>query len=197
MTRRSALLLGALIFSAAPSFGATGTTWRVDPGHSNAGFTVRHLVVTNVKGTIPIQRATIQTAEGSTLPESIDATLDAAKLNTGNDDRDADLRGKDWFDVANFPAITFASTQISGTPDAFTVVGNLTLHGVTKSVTLAAKTLGTTTDGRGRRHVGYEVTTKIDRRDFGLTLMSQSGAALIAGTEVAITIEVEAVAAAG
>lgn len=197
MTRHFALLLGALIFSAAPSFGATGTTWRVDPGHSNAGFTVRHLIVTNVKGTIPIQRATIQTAEGSTLPESIDATLDAAKLNTGNDDRDADLRGKDWFDVANFPAITFASTQISGTPDAFTVVGNLTLHGVTKSVTLAAKTLGTTTDGRGRRHVGYEVTTKIDRRDFGLTLMSQSGAALIAGTEVAITIEVEAVAAAG
>jgi polyisoprenoid-binding protein YceI len=197
MTRRFALLLGALIFGAAPSFGATGTTWRVDPGHSNAGFTVRHLIVTNVKGAIPIQRATIQTAEGSTLPESIDAALDAAKLNTGNDDRDADLRGKDWFDVANFPAITFASTQISGTPDAFTVVGNLTLHGVTKSVTLAAKTLGTTTDGRGRRHVGYEVTTKIDRRDFGLTLMSQSGAALIAGTEVAITIEVEAVAAAG
>jgi len=197
MTRRFALLLGALIFSAAPSFGATGTTWRVDPGHSNAGFTVRHLIVTNVKGTIPIQRATIQTAEGSTLPESIDATLDAAKLNTGNDDRDSDLRGKDWFDVANFPAITFASTQISGTPDAFTVVGNLTLHGVTKSVTLAAKTLGTTTDGRGRRHVGYEVTTKIDRRDFGLTLMSQSGAALIAGTDVAITIEVEAVAVAG
>ena len=94
MTRRFALLLGALIFSAAPSFGATGTTWRVDPGHSNAGFTVRHLIVTNVKGTIPIQRATIQTAEGSTLPESIDAILDAAKLNTGNDDRDADLRGR-------------------------------------------------------------------------------------------------------
>ena len=197
MTRHFALLLGAMIFSAAPSFGATGTTWRVDPGHSNAGFTVRHLIVTNVKGTIPIQRATIQTAEGSTLPESIDAIMDAAKLNTGNDDRDADLRGKDWFDVANFPAITFASTQISGTPDAFTVVGNLTLHGVTKSVTLAAKTLGTTTDGRGRRHVGYEVTTKIDRRDFGLTLMSQSGAALIAGTDVAIIIEVEAVAVAG
>ena len=64
-------------------------------------------------------------------------------------------------------------------------------------MTLAAKTLGTTTDGRGRRHVGYEVTTKIDRRDFGLTLMSQSGAALIAGTDVAITIEVEAVAVAG
>jgi len=197
MTRHFALLLGTMIFCAAPSLGATGTTWRVDPGHSNAEFTVRHLIVTNVKGTIPILQAMIGTAEGSTLPESIDATLDAAKLNTGNDKRDSDLRGKDWFDVANFPAITFVSTQISGTPDAFTVVGSLTLHGVTKSVTLAAKTLGTTTDGRGHRHVGYEVTTKIDRRDFGLTLMSQSGASLIAGTEVTITIEVEAIAAAG
>ena len=155
------------------------------------------MIVSNVKGTIPIQQATIQTAEGSTLPESIDATLNAAKLNTGNDDRDADLRGKDWFDVANFPAMTFASTQVSGTLDAFTVVGNLTIHGVTKNVTLAAKTLGTTTDGRGRRHVGYEATTKIDRRDFGLTLMSQSGTSLIAGTEVTISIEVEAIAAAG
>ena len=87
--------------------------------------------------------------------------------------------------------------MVSGTLDAFTVVGNLTIHGVTKNVTLAAKTLGTTTDGRGRRHVGYEATTKIDRRDFGLTLMSQSGTSLIAGTEVTISIEVEAIAAAG
>jgi polyisoprenoid-binding protein YceI len=194
MTRWLPASLLAIFFCAAPSFGAAATTWRIDPGHSNAEFTVRHMLITNVKGTIPVQQATITTNSGSTLPVTISATLDASNLNSGNDNRDADLRGKDWFDVANFPTITFTSTQISGTPDAFTVVGNLTIHGVTKSVTLAAKMLGTTTDGRGRQHVGYEATTKLDRRDFGLTNMSQSGASLVAGTDVAIALEIEAIA---
>jgi len=194
-SRRFALFLGVVLFCAAPAPGATGTSWRVDPGHSNAEFTVRHLVITNVKGTIPIQQATIQTAPGSTLPQSISATLDPGKLNTGNDNRDSDLRGKDWFDVANFPTITFSSTQISGTLDAFTIVGNLTIHGVTKSATLATKMLGTTTDSRGRVHAGYEATTTIDRRDFGLTTMSTSGGALVAATDVSITLEIEAIAA--
>jgi polyisoprenoid-binding protein YceI len=177
-----------------PAFGATGTSWRVDPGHSNVEFSVRHLVITNVKGTIPVQQAAITTAPGSTLPVSITATLDATKLSTGNDNRDGDLRGKDFFDVANSPAITFASTKIAGTSDAFTIVGDLTIRGITKSVTLAAKGLGTTTDGRGRVHSGYEATTSIDRRDFGMTVLSQSGGALVAGTDVSITLEIEAIA---
>ncbi len=195
MTRRLALVLGATFFCSAPVFGATGTIWRVDPGHSNAEFSVRHLIITNVKGTIPIQQASLTTAPGSTRPLSVTATLDATKLNTGNDDRDADLRGKDFFDTANFATIAFASTQITGTSDAFTIVGNLTVRGITKSVTLAAKALGTTTDGRGRVHAGYEATTVIDRRDFGMTVLSQSGGALIAATDVGITLEIEAVAA--
>jgi polyisoprenoid-binding protein YceI len=197
MNRGFALFLGAMIFCASPSRGATETTWRVDPGHSNAEFSVRHLVITNVKGTIPIEQAAITTAPGSTLPISITATLDPSKLNTGNSDRDADLRGKDFFDVVNSPTITFAGTKISGTSEAFTVVGNLTIRGITKSVTLAAKALGTTTDGRGRVHAAYEATTTVDRRDFGMTTLSQSGGALIAGTDVSITLEIEAVAAAG
>lgn len=195
MSRRVALFLGVLLFCAAPTFGASGTSWRVDPGHSNAEFTVRHLVISNVKGTIPIRQATIETGPGSTLPQTISATLDASKLNTGNDNRDSALRGKDWFDVADFPTITFSSTQISGSTEAFTIVGNLTIHGVTKSVTLAAKMLGTTTDSRGRVHAGYEATTTIDRRDFGLVSMSASGGALIAATDVSIALEIEAIAA--
>jgi polyisoprenoid-binding protein YceI len=195
MIRRVGVLLGAMLFCAAPSAGATGTAWRIDPGHSTAEFSVRHLVITNVRGTIPIQQASMTTAPNSTLPVSITATLDATKVNTGNDNRDADLRGKDYFDVANSPTITFASTKITGTPEAFTVVGNLTLRGTTKSVTLAAKGFGTTTDGRGRVHAGYEATTTFDRRDFGMTVLSQSGGALIAGTDISITLEIEAVAA--
>jgi len=194
MTRRLALLLSTTLLCAAPAFGATGTSWRVDPGHSNAEFSVRHLVVSNVKGTIPIQQATITTAPGSTLPVSMSATLDASKLTTGNDNRDADLRGKDFFDVANTPTITFASTMVTGTSEAFTIVGNLTIRGITKSVSLTAKGLGTTTDGRGRVHAGYEALTTLDRRDFGMTGLSQNGGALVAGTDVAITLEIEAVA---
>jgi polyisoprenoid-binding protein YceI len=192
--RRLAFVMGATLFCAVPALGATGTNWRIDPGHSNVEFSVRHLVISNVKGTIPVQQAAITTAPGSTLPVSITATFDATKLSTGNDNRDGDLRGKDFFDVANSPTITFASTKITGTSEAFTILGNLTIRGITKSVTLVAKELGTTTDGRGRVHAGYEATTTVDRRDFGMTVLSQSGGALVAGTDVSITLEIEAIA---
>ena len=135
----------------------------------------------------------METNAGSTLPISIGATLDATALDTKNGDRDSDLRGPKWLDVTQYPTITFSSTKITGTGDAFTVVGDLTLHGVTKSVTLSGKSLGTVTDSRGNQHVGYEATTSFDRRDFGLNYMSQSGGALIAGTSVSITIDIEAV----
>lgn len=188
-----ALLTILILLNGPASAAGTVTSWRIDPGHSSAEFAVRHLVITNVRGTIPIKAGAVETSAGSTLPISVNATLDAAALDTKNTDRDSDLRGPRWLDVAQFPAIEFKSTKISGTPEAFTIDGDLTIHGVTKSVALAAKALGTITDGRGNTHVGYEATTTFDRRDFGLTFMGQNGGALIAGTEVTITLEIEAI----
>lgn len=195
MSRSFIFTAFALALAGAPSLAAADTTWGIDPGHTNAGFTVRHLVITNVKGQIPLAQGAIVTPTGSTLPLSIVATLDATKVNSGNDNRDGDLRGPDFFDVAKFPTITFKSTRIvAGSNGDFAAIGDLTIRGITKNVTLNAKTLGTTTDGRGRQHVGYEATTTIDRRDFGMTTLSSSGGALVAGTDISITLEIEAVA---
>ena len=103
------------------------------------------------------------------------------------------MHGPRWLDVAKYPTILFASTKVTGTSEAFTAVGDLTVHGVTKPVTLAVKTLGTLTDSRGNQHVAYEATTSLDRTDFGVSFMGQNGGALIAGTTVSITIDVEAI----
>ena len=186
-------LIAALLLAGPATAAGTETTWRIDPGHSTAEFSVRHLIVTNVKGTVPIKSGSVQTNAGSAVPISVSATLDVSALDTKNGDRDSDLRSPRWFDVAQYPTIVFTSTKISGTGDAFTIVGDLTIHGVTKSVTLEAKALGSMTDARGNQHIGYEATTSFDRRDFGMTYMGQNGGALIAGTGVSITIDVEAI----
>jgi polyisoprenoid-binding protein YceI len=169
-------------------------TWRVDPGHSSATFTVRHLVFAIVRGSVPIREGGLVT-DGSTLPVSVSATLDAAKIESGNDKRDSDLRGPDWLETDKYPTISFKSTKVIPGADAssFSVVGDLTIHGVTKSVTLSCKYLGGT-GGQGRRHAGYEATTTIDRRDFGLNWARQTpGGELIAGNDVQLTLDVEAV----
>jgi len=152
--------------------------------------------VSNVRGIIPIREATVLTDSGSTMPTAIAATLDAAKLTSQNDDRDAQLRGSDWLDVTKYPTISFKSTKVvPGADGAFSATGDLTIHGVTKSVTLAGTTLGVTTDGRGRRHVGYEATTTIDRHDFGLNwAKTVPGGGLVAANIVSISLEIEAAA---
>ncbi len=195
--RRAALCLIAATLVAAPRAASAETHWTVDPGHSSALFTVRHLVVSNVRGIIPIREATVLTDSGSTMPTAIAATLDAAKLNSQNDDRDAQLRGSDWLDVTKYPTISFKSTKVvPGADGAFSATGDLTIHGVTKSVTLTGTTLGVTTDSRGRRHVGYEATTTIDRHDFGLNwAKTVPGGGLVAANTVSISLEIEAASA--
>ncbi len=104
---------------------AAETIWNVDAAHSSAEFSVRHLVVGTVRGTIPIASATFETATGTPLPARIVATLDVAALDTHNADRDTDLRGKDWFDAAHFPTMTFKTSKIEAgaTPGSFRAMG--------------------------------------------------------------------------
>ncbi|MBD5635979.1 MAG: YceI family protein, partial [Candidatus Eremiobacteraeota bacterium] len=182
-------LVGALV---AP---ALATDYRLDLDHTQASFSIVHLGFSHVQGTIPVIGGSVS-AGPSGIPSAVSATLNAAALDTKSSDRDNDIRGPQWFDTAKYPTMTFVSTRVEGTnPAAFTIVGNLTLHGVTKPVTLAASYGGKLVDGRGTTHLGYSATTTIDRRDYGMNfLKTVPGGALIAGNDVTISISVEAVA---
>jgi polyisoprenoid-binding protein YceI len=164
-------------------------TWAADPRHSSAQFTITHLGISHVRGVIPIASAVIAGASPQ-LPTRVEATLDASGVDTRNDKRDADLRSPHFFDAARYPTLTFTSTSISPV-DAknFTVTGNLTLHGVTRPVTLKAAFLGQMVGERGDAHVAYEATGTIKRSDFGMTYLP-----IVVGDDVDIDIDIEALA---
>jgi polyisoprenoid-binding protein YceI len=164
-------------------------TWAADPRHSSAQFTITHLGISHVRGVIPIASAVVVGASPQ-LPTHVDATLDANGVDTRNDTRDADLRSPHFFDTARYPTMTFTSTSISPI-DAknFTLTGNLTLHGVTRPVTLKAAFLGQMVGEHGDAHVAYEATGSIKRSDFGMTY-----GPLVVGDDVDIDIDIEALA---
>jgi polyisoprenoid-binding protein YceI len=168
--------------------------WTIDPGHSAATFQVRHMVVSNVKGEFagPVGTATFDPKDLSTL--RLDATIDARTINTRNADRDKDLRSDLFFDVAKHPRITFKSRSVAVQgPGKLKVAGDLTIHGITKPVTLDVE--GPTPEIKdiwGSRRIGATATTTIDRRDFGLVYnrLLEGGGAVV-GDRVSIEIDVE------
>lgn len=192
----AATLLAVLVSAGTPANAAGDVTWLADPGHSIAQFTVRHLGFTKVNGSILIGQAKIVAPQGSNMPTAITATLTAASIDTRNPDRDSDLKGPDWLDVGKYPTITFASTKVvPGDNDTFQVAGDLTIHGVTKPVTLAAHLDGTSLDGRGHHRASYSASTTIDRRDYGLLWANTTpGGSIVAGNDVEIDLSIEAVA---
>jgi len=169
-------------------------TWQIDPAHSSVDFAVRHLMISKVRGTLRVTSGEIVTPAGRHIPTSIKATIDAASVNTREPDRDNHLRSADFLDVERFPTIEFRSTSITPKNDRqFVVFGDLTLHGVTKPVTLEAEFEGQGTDPWGKSRVAYSATTKINRKDFGLTWNQalETGGVLV-GEEIEITLAVEA-----
>ena len=184
------LVAGLLAALAAPAFAAD---YAVDPNHTQATFTVTHMAISRVSGKIPVTGGTV-TLGASNLPAAITVQLSAKDLNTQSADRDGELRSADWFEVDKYPTMTFVAKSVTGTPQAFTVIGDLTMHGVTKPVTLTAKELGRMTDGRNRTHIGYGASGTLDRRDWGLNWgQTTPGGSLIAGNEVTLDINVEIV----
>lgn len=166
----------------------------VDPNHTQATFTVTHLAISRVSGKVPVVSGAV-TLGANGLPSAATITLSARDIDTESADRDRDLRGGDWFEVDKYPSMTFVERTASGTPQAFTLVGDLTMHGVTKPVTLSGKELGRMTDPRGHQHVGYDLATTIDRRDWGLNWgKTNPGGSLVAGNDVTLDINVEIVA---
>ena len=185
------LIVAALVAGLAVP--ALAADYGIDPNHTQATFTVTHLAISRVSGKVPVSTGSV--AIGSTgIPTAISVTFSAKDIDTQSADRDKDLRSPDWFEVDKYPTMTFVSKTITGTPQAFSIVGDLTMHGVTKPVTLAAKELGKMTDARNRTHVGYTATGTLDRRDWGLNWgKTTPGGALIAAYEVTLDINVEVV----
>ena len=171
------------------------TTYVIDADHSTLGFTIRHAGIGKTRGQFDEFNGTIEVADDSTPTGSTaSATIKAASVNTRNNDRDNHLRSADFFDVETYPEWTFATTGVSGSKASFTLTGDLTIHGVTKSVDLEVEFLGAATDPFGNDRAAFEASTVISRKDFGLTWNAalEAGGVLV-GDKVTITLEIEAI----
>jgi len=170
-------------------------TYKIDKSHSEAVFQVRHLV-TKVRGRFDDFEGTIQINEDRPELSSVEFTIRAASIDTNEKDRDTHLRSADFFDVEKFPTITFRSTRISRKSDESSdVIGDLTIHGVTKEVTLPVTHLGKAKDPWGKERVGFESELTLNRKDYGLTWNAplEIGGFLV-GDEVKVSVSIQAVA---
>jgi polyisoprenoid-binding protein YceI len=175
----------------------TTTTWNIDPAHSTAEFKVKHMMISNVKGQFTGVKGALSLDEANVTHSYVEASIDAASINTHEAQRDAHLKSADFFDVEKFPTLSFKSTRVAGSGGKLAVEGDLTIHGVTRKVVFAVE--GPTEPGKdpwGYTRVGLTATTKINRKDFGLTWNAalETGGILV-GDEVTITLEVQLVKA--
>jgi len=186
--------VAALALVAVPAL-AQASEWQIDPSHSTAQFSVRHMMVSNVRGEFGKLAGQVVLDDADLTKSHVEATIDATTINTREPKRDAHLRSPDFFDVAKFPTLTFKSTQIKKSgKDKLAVTGDLTLHGVTKPVTLDVQLTPEIKSPFGDVRRGASATGKINRKDFGLNWnkVIEAGGVVV-GDEVALTIDVELV----
>jgi polyisoprenoid-binding protein YceI len=176
----------------------TATTWNIDPSHSVAEFKVKHMMISNVKGQFAKVSGVLTLDESDLTNSRVEVLIEAASIETRDAQRDTHLKSADFFDVERFPALSFKSTRISVVRDGeLAVEGDLTIRGVTRRVLFSAE--GPTPPAKdpwGNTRVAVSATTKINRKDFGLTWNAalETGGILV-GEEVTITLEVEFVKA--
>ncbi|RLP09654.1 YceI family protein [Propionibacterium australiense] len=171
------------------------TTYTIDTSHSTLAFSVRHAGIGKTRGRFNDFAGTIEVADLATPAGStVSAMIKADSVDTSNEQRDAHLRSADFFDTETHPAWTFISTGVSGDNNAFVLSGDLTIHGVTRPVELDVEFLGAATDPFGAERLGFEASTSLSRKDFGLTWNSalEAGGVLV-GDKVQVTLEIEAV----
>jgi polyisoprenoid-binding protein YceI len=183
----------ALVLLALPALAAS-STWHIDPAHSEVGFKVRHMMVSNVRGEFTDVKGTVEYDEADITRSTIDVTIQAGSVDTGVEKRDNHLRSPDFFDAEKFPTLTFRSAKVMSVSDGrLQVVGNLTIHGITKEVTLDVE--GPTQqvkDPWGNVKMGAFATTKINRKDFGLTWnKALEAGGWVVGEGVTIELELE------
>jgi polyisoprenoid-binding protein YceI len=177
---------------------AKATTWTLDPAHTLVEFAAKHLMITTVKGRFADVSGTITMNEADPASSSVQAVIKAASIDTRTGQRDTHLKSADFLEVEKYPEITFASTKVEPAgEDRLRITGDLTIHGVTKSVVLEVTDEGRSKDPWGGIRAGFSATTRIDRRDFGLTWNQalETGGVMVSN-EIRITIEAEATKAA-
>jgi polyisoprenoid-binding protein YceI len=184
----SSILLALLTFSALAQ-----STWETDPAHSNINFTIAHLVIADVTGKFNDFTCTIKSPGDDFTNAQVDVIIQAKSIFTNNEKRDNHLRSADFFEVEKYPEITFKSIAFEKTGEnAYTITGNLTMHGVTKPVVLNAEYKGQIKDPYGNTKAGFKASTSLDRYDYNLqwnTTLEAGG--LLVGKTVTIEINLE------
>jgi polyisoprenoid-binding protein YceI len=186
------MILAGLL-AATSAFSAV-SVYEIDPSHSSAQFSVKHLMVSNVKGQFSNVKGTVQYDPQNVAASKVDATIDVSTVDTREAKRDAHLKNPDFFDVEKFPTMKFVSKRVMpASPGKVKLLGDLTIHGVTKEVTLDVD--GPTPeikDPWGNQRIGATATTKLSRKDFGLTWnKALETGGVVVGDEVTITIDLE------
>ncbi|HSD21507.1 MAG TPA: YceI family protein [Anaeromyxobacter sp.] len=168
--------------------------WDIDVGHSAIHFWVRHMIISKVHGRFARWSGAIQLDQQDLARSSVDVRIDTASIDTQVGDRDTHLRSADFLDVAKYPEMTFRSKRIEKVGDGYRVVGDLSLHGVVREVTLEAEFAGVGKDPWGNQRAGFSAKASLDRRDYGLVWNAalETGGVLV-GEKVEIAIELEAV----
>ncbi|MEP6767496.1 MAG: YceI family protein [Acidobacteriota bacterium] len=186
LSAAAAVLLTASAALAAPE------TFSFDKGHSLVGFRIRHFV-SKVEGRFREYDGTISIDRQNPAASRVDVTIQAASIDTGNENRDKDLRSPNFFDVEKFPTITFKSTKVSSRgKDAYDVTGDFTMHGVTKTITIPVRHGGFIKAGKVEK-AGFEVAFTLDRKDYGITWnRTVDAGGVMLGDDVEINIQVEA-----
>jgi polyisoprenoid-binding protein YceI len=178
------------VLSLLPSLSANAatSTWQIDPAHTAAQFAVKHLMISTVRGEFKGVTGTVTWDDQDVTKSSVNVTIDATTVDTGTAMRDNDLKSPNFFDVAKFPTITFKSTKIEQAgAGKLKVAGDLTIHGVTKSVVLDVEgPSASIKDPWGNTRAAIGATTKVNRQDFGV-----SGAGTAVGDDISITIDME------
>jgi polyisoprenoid-binding protein YceI len=177
-----------------PSSATAATTWTIDPAHSLVELAVKHMMFSTVKGRFASVAGTIVLNEQNLAGSSVIAEIDAGSIDTGEAQRDGHLRSADFLDVESFPTIAFRSTEIVPRGrDGFVLVGDLTIHGVTREVSLEAELTGQGSDPWGGKRAGFAASTTINRKDFGLTWNQalEAGGVLVSD-QVKISLEIQA-----
>jgi len=197
MKRLTNLFTAILLFVAAPAMAqmSAGTNWAIDATHSNIGFTVTHLVISEVDGVFQEYEGTVSAPGDDFENAQVNFTIKVASIDTDDENRNGHLQGADFFDAASYPEITFTSTSFKKVEgNKYALVGDLTMHGVTKSVTLDVRYGGTVKDPYGNTKAGFKISGEIDRFDFGLKWDAATEAGnLVVGREVELDINAQLV----
>jgi polyisoprenoid-binding protein YceI len=169
-------------------------TWQIDTTHSDVSFSVRHMMVSKVRGQFTDFEGTIVTAAEPT-ESSVTATIKLDSIDTRNAQRDEHIRSADFFEVEKYPTMTYRSTSLADNGDGtWTLDGELSLHGVTKNVALQLELNGFTADPYGGQRAGFSATTELNRRDFGIDIsLPMDGGGVVVGDKITVSLEIEAV----